>query len=744
MGGLKSVLMSGAAIGLLAQPAMAQVGSESGVVVDEVIEVESRFQNSLVNRLPIEIEKVPYSIDVIDRDLIDERGFIRPLEVLQTLPSVFLFGDEFSSGAPFFLIRGFAASILVNNRPESNSRGIGRRDNAFVERYEVLKGPASISFGQVLPGGVINTVTKLPTAEQSLDVDIRGGSFGTFRAELDANTGEFLGGKLTARFTAAYENNEFANGLESRQVTAIRPIVAFEFSPDTRARLSFAYRDLETRPGLKFGVFRDGTVPEAFDNRTFFGPPAGSRTDGRDIFVDSEIQHEFLDNLKLTVRGSYQDTSFDYMNTQGFYNYQFDQDSSGGFGFGIADLNPVLYSYDSQGEFDEQVVYFDGQLAWTDVGGSWVDFVIGATYQNTESDEPFLVSVPDIFPNSFASRRLNVMNPNFDEFTPAVAPTMFIPFSDPMNGLIANTQNNRETGNELLSAYAEVSLQPFERLNILAGVRYDELTTDFFQDFRTGDSVSITETSNKVDDISFRIGATFEVLPEVNVYLSYAESFIPQEGFTETGDPIGPETALSYELGVKAKLLDNRLTVRAAVYNTLRQNLAATPPGLPQGEDFQIRVNEQRHRGFEFFAAGQLTDAIQFTLSYGYLDAEFTEDVDGSLANFVPTIAPDHTFSAYGSYTVQNGKAEGLKIGGGVRFISTRQSPTIVGLEQPGYTLVDGFVSYVINDTYKVQVNANNLLNNEYLEEVGNSGRQSGGFDFGEPRVILATVNASF
>ncbi|MEM6681853.1 MAG: TonB-dependent receptor [Pseudomonadota bacterium] len=737
MQNVKATLLSSVAASILAHPALAQQTDQDAVAVDEVIEVQGKFQNSLVNRLPIELEKVPYSIDVIDREFIDERGFIRPLEALQTLPNVFLFGDEFSSGAPFFLIRGFAASILVNNRPESNSRGIGRRDNAFVERYEVLKGPASISFGQVLPGGIINTVTKLPTADSGLDFEVRGGSFGTFRTELDANTGELLDGKLTARITAAYENNEFANGLENRQVTAIRPIVAYEFTPATRARLSVAYRDLDTRPGLKFGVFRDGTVPEAFNNETFFGPPAESKTEGSDLFIDSEVSHEFLDDLKLTVRGSYQETSFDYQNTQGFYNYQFDQDSTGGFGFGISDLNPILYSYDSIGEFDEQVVYLDAQLAWTNVGGSWVDVVVGGTYQDTESEEPFLVATPGIFPgNGFASRQLNVINPDFSQLNVPITPTGFVAGE--------NVQNNRMTDNDLLSVYAELSLQPLDWLNILAGVRYDNLTTDFFQDFRDTGGTSITDTSNEVDDVSFRIGATAEVIEDVNVYISYAESFIPQEGVEEDGSPIGPETAYSYELGVKASLLENRLTVRAALFNTVRNNLAATPPGLPPGTDFQIRVNEQRHRGFELFAAGNITDAIDFTLSYGFLDADFTEDVAGSFDELVPTIAPDHTLSAFGSYTVQEGPLANLKLGGGIRYISNRKSPTISDIEQPGYTLVDGFVSYVIDDNYKVQINANNLLNNEYLEEVGNSGRTSGGFDFGEPRVILATINASF
>ncbi|MGD1954385.1 MAG: TonB-dependent siderophore receptor [Sphingomonadales bacterium] len=734
MMGLKSVLMGGAAMSLITQTALAQTSPESDLVVDEVIEVTSKFQNSLVNRLPIEIEKVPYSIDVLDRDFIDERGFIRPLEALQTLPSVFLFGDEFSSGAPFFLVRGFEASILVNNRPESNSRGIGRRDNAFVERYEVLKGPASISLGPVLPGGIINTVTKLPTAERSFDFEVRGGSFGTFRVEADANTGEFFNGKLTARLTAAYENNEFANGIEDRQVTAIRPIIAAEFSPSTRARLSVAYRSLGVTPGLNFPVFRDGTIPTAFDNRTYFGPPSRSSTDGDDVFVDSEIQHEFLDDLKLTIRGSYQDTSFDYLNTQGFYSYYQE--------------NPAL-SYDSRGSFDERVLYVDGQLAWTNVGVDWVDVVIGGTYQDTDSDQTFLLDFQGLRPEGsgfgfsvFGTRQLDLINPDFTSFAVPVN------FAEPNDGV--NVTNNPFENRRLFSAYSEVNLQPTEWLNILAGVRFDDLRTTV-EDLFDG-----IETVSNTDNVSFRIGSTLTPIEDINIYASFAESFIPQAGIVEppegvTGQvAVGPETARSIEVGVKVKLFDGRLTARAAVNSTRRKNVAIDDPN-DQFNGFVITVDAQRNRGFELFLGGQVTDAIDFTLSYGYLDAELLETPNLAQEDVgaTPTPAPQHTFSAYGSYTVQDGPVEGLKIGGGVRYISERFGTSGFGqalgdIMFPGYTLVDGYASYRINDNYKVQLNVNNLLDNEYLEETGNSGRTRGGFNFGEPRVILATLNASF
>ncbi|MEM1398152.1 MAG: hypothetical protein AAGH38_11990, partial [Pseudomonadota bacterium] len=61
-----------------------------------------------------------------------------------------------------------------------------------------------------------------------------------------------------------------------------------------------------------------------------------------------------------------------------------------------------------------------------------------------------------------------------------------------------------------------------------------------------------------------------------------------------------------------------------------------------------------------------------------------------------------------------------------------------------GYTLVDAFVAYRISEQIKLRINANNLLDETYLESIGNNGRASGGASFGDPRVILATLNLRF
>jgi hypothetical protein len=106
--------------------------SDSDISEDEIeVVVEGRFQNSLANRLPIDPDELPFSLDVIDKDLFRDRGFINQFDALQTIPNLFQNTGAEGLPVPSYTVRGFAASVLTNNRPESFSRGVGQRDQSL-------------------------------------------------------------------------------------------------------------------------------------------------------------------------------------------------------------------------------------------------------------------------------------------------------------------------------------------------------------------------------------------------------------------------------------------------------------------------------------------------------------------------------------------------------------------------------------------------------------------------------------
>jgi iron complex outermembrane receptor protein len=454
-------------------------------------------------------------------------------------------------------------------------------------------------------------------------------------------------------------------------------------------------------------VNSDGTVPSTIDAESYFGVP--SKQTGKDTYYDAELQHEFFDNLKLVVRGSYQETDFDYQISQSGYNY------AGGRGFGPGDTE--AYVYYSLGYRDTEVQYGDIQLVGAfDAFGQKHDWVVGATNQQTKFASFFafggvlgIVDINDIGAATF-------IEPDFN--------LTLNPF--------------RDVEDELVSVYGETNLRPTDRLTIVAGVRYDEYE-------QTNLSTNVTTPT---DDTTFRIGGTYELTDGLNGYLSYAESFVPQGGTTRSGNPVDPETAVNYEAGLKGNLLDGRIGLTAAVFALTRQNVAtADPNNVPGNPPFVIATGEQEHNGFEVSANFAVTPALKVELGYGYVDAEVTgvispgtgEDVGDPVA-----LVPQQTFSAFGTYTVQDGSLSGLRIGLGARGISERPAPRF-NLEYDGYTIVDALVAYPISETLDVQLNVHNLLDEEYRETPGfSTGTTAGGHRFGNPRAFYVTARARF
>lgn len=684
-----------------------QAAGEEAAVQEKVV-VTGKFQNSLINRLPVELQELPFSLQIIDRESMDERAFLNPLDIIETVPNVSRRQTQLLPTGGSYLIRGLYGTVLTNNRPENDSRGAGRRDSAHIETIEVVKGPTSILLGPVIPGGVVNQVTKSPQEEDFLGLTGRIGSYGTYRVEGDLNKGALFGSDiLSGRLTLAVEDQQSPQDEEETKTFTIRPVLEANFSDRTRAQASVAYTKRDSVPGSGFPVNTDGSVPDVFEPETYLGVP--SEQVGEDTYFDAEFQHEFLNDLKLVVRGSYQDSNFDYQTAQGGYNY------AGGRGFSPGDS--LAYVYYSHGYRDSIVAYGDVQLSGGfDAFGQRQDWVVGASSQWTEFASYWafggVLGVVDI--NDIPSAVYGV-----PDFSGTLAPY-------------------RDSEDELYSIYAETNIRPTDRLTIMAGARYDDYEV----------TNRATGESTPTDDVTFRIGASYALVEDLNAYISYAESFVPQGGVTRNGDNIEPETAVNYELGLKGGILDNRIMLTAAVFALTRENVAtADPNNVPGQPAYVIADGEQEHNGFEIGASFAVTPAFNVDLAYGYVDAAITKDISpasGQGAADPVALVPSNTFSAFGSYTFQQGPLADLKLGAGVRGITDRPAPRF-GVDYEGYTLVDAMASYPITDTISVQLNVLNLLDEEYRESVGYAtGTQGAGHRFGAPRSAYVTVRARF
>ncbi|MEM9261985.1 MAG: TonB-dependent receptor [Pseudomonadota bacterium] len=675
-------------------------------VADEII-VTGRFQDSLIDRLPVTIQELPFTLDTLDRSEIDNRGFVRPIDVIDTLPNVQIAVDQVSFGTPSFLVRGFVSPVLVNNRVVTSLRGSGQRDDSFVERYEVLKGPASIALGPVNGGGVINTVTKSPQQEDFNRIRLSAGNYGTMIGEFDVNQAEFLGSdKVSFRLSGALRDFDFRVDEGDREEFAIRPVILFDVGQATSARLSVGYREVESQPNPSFPLFNDGTVPPQFDNSTFFGVVNGFGK-FEDTFIDAQVTHDFLDNLKLTVRGSRQITNIDYQDRNGLYNYNQDEGLSG-----ASRLNPVGYAYAVTGINESDTDFVDAQLLYSfDAFDREHSIVIGGSYVNTD-----LVS--------------------FTNFAERLGP---FPFDEVDNVRVGVTDNQPSVdptfirSNELYSVYAEAVLRPLDGLSIIGGVRYD----DFEEAVSRPPGLPVVSQS---DAITGRIGLSYEITQSVSGFVSYASAFTPQSGLLRSGNPVGPERSRNFEVGIKGSFFSDMLSADLTLFSTRRSNVAVEDPDFIIGpEDFVIPIGEQTNRGIEFTGRFDTGTGFEVDLTYGHLDQKVNENVDGGR----PVAFPSNQLSVFGSYEVQDGVLSGLSIGGGLRYFSSRASLN-PGVRFPSATVGDARISYAFSEDTSLALNVLNVTDNLYLEAAsGRNGSLSGQQNFGAPRTFVLTFRTS-
>ncbi|MEM0912435.1 MAG: TonB-dependent receptor [Pseudomonadota bacterium] len=686
----------------------------SGFEQEEVekIVVVGRIQQSLVDRIPISPQELPFTLNVIDREFIDQRNFTVPMEVVALLPNADLASDEGQLGNPEFIFRGYIATTLVNNRAQSLFRGTGGRDDSFVDRYEVLKGPASIALGPVDPGGIVNLVTKSPQAEDFAAFEFSTDQFGTIDGEFDFNTGAFLGSDIvSARLSGAYRDFQFDADQKFRETIAIRPVFDFDFSENTFVQLSISYNKTESSGNEGFPLLSDGSVPSQIDTDTFVAT-SGDGIDSEDTFIEGQLTHEFLDNLKLVLRGSRQDTSTDYASLSGAYNYNSDDGVPG-----ISLNNPVVYFYTGYvGNSENTNDFVDLQLA---ANTSWVgqqqDIVIGTSYSKVEIDrqtnfdgEVVGINLDDI--NSFrAPPQVNSPEPDGFSFTTS----------------------------ELTSAYAEFAIRPNSWITVVGGVRYDHLEQTDRNDF-------FDETAVATDhDFTTRIGITAQVHEGISVYLSAAESFLPQTGVLESGDPVPPSTGTSYELGLKGAVFDNRISFSAAIFDTTRSDISVFDFQFRQetGRSIFRTVGEQQNRGFEMSVNAEPIDDLMINLNYGYLDIDILEAGD---ALNPPTSFAKNNANVLATYEFSSGSLNGLTVGAGVRYVGERDSDSPV-FDYPEFTVVDALLNYRFSEKLSLALNLINVTDKRYIENPGfGLGLLTGGNNFGEPRTFRLSFRGKY
>jgi iron complex outermembrane receptor protein len=176
--------------------------------------------------------------------------------------------------------------------------------------------------------------------------------------------------------------------------------------------------------------------------------------------------------------------------------------------------------------------------------------------------------------------------------------------------------------------YVQDQMAIGERWHVLAGLRWDGFE----------DEDRVAGTSVDGDDMTWRVGSTFEATDAVNLYASVATGFVPQGAGSQTplaGGPFDPERSRQWEVGAKTRLADGAVTLNSALYRIERSNVLQGT-GLDAGNDGVddlAALGLVRSQGIELDVLADLTERWVLNLAYGYNDARVLEGDPSAAGN---------------------------------------------------------------------------------------------------------------
>lgn len=192
------------------------------------------------------IQDLPFSLTALTNEYIKDIGAVDLMDAADTVAGVKSGTQEFTFGADRFLIRGFP-QYPEHDGIYEGQQGNVNVDPSDIERIEVAKGPSSLLYGIVSPGGTVNYITKVASDVESYTLSVRGGSYEYYRGTLDANQ-PLVPGVLDFRINAAYDHGFQVEVVGNQKSTVIVPTATWNIAKNVSLRVNYQFFDRQQHP----------------------------------------------------------------------------------------------------------------------------------------------------------------------------------------------------------------------------------------------------------------------------------------------------------------------------------------------------------------------------------------------------------------------------------------------------------------------------------------------------------------
>ncbi len=673
----------------------------------EAIEQGYKADQSVSQKFTAPLLDTPKTVTVITRELMDQRGAMSLTDVLRTTPGITLGAGE--GGTPVGdrpFIRGYEAStdIMIDGM-----RDLGRFSHeAFnLERVEIVKGAGSAYSGRGSTGGTINMVSKTPKLDNFLAASLTGGTDETIRGTVDANymVSETVGLRLNLM---GHDADVAGREGVTVQRWGVAPSLTLGLGTATRATLALYHLQTDDIPDLGH-PFSDPSnpsrvTPPDVPKKNFYGLVDRDFRKNEATLATVTIEHDFSDTLMLRNATRYGTTQNDYIMTRPSFDLPNATEATG----------KVTRGFRASRRHSEML------FNQTDLTGS---FSTGSVQHSFASGLEF-------------SREVLKSGSFTNGSNPPLADLLDPDPRDPVggSGIFDPTAYGTPTKTETIGAYVFDTVKLTEQFELNLGLRFDSY------------KVTSGANSRRDDRFNYQVGLVYKPVSYGSIYVSYGTSSnTTGETTGNSGGAAGaaggaairgpkPERSRSIEIGTKWDVLDERLSLTAALFQTKKTDARSQDPVTG---DIVLSGNN-RVNGIELGIAGNITPDWQVWGSYTYLDPKILKyrsggiDFDGNVMKFVAK----QNFGIWTTYNI----TPAFSIGGGANFTGKRFVNDANTLYFESYWRFDATAAYKITENLDVRLNVQNLTNKTIYDA-----SHVGFFAVVAPgRTGLLTVNARF
>lgn len=651
---------------------------------DELSTIQLDRPAPTASRTGVTPRELPFSMTSITAEHIQKFGYVSGSQALANAPG--MTGGDRYGGLPDFSLRGFTTDDLAVfhdgiNLPIAQNLIQANHDAYHFDRIDVLRGPASVMYGQGAIGGAINYVSKAPTPYFTADTFVTIGSWR--KLDIGAGVGGPLQEGLYGRLDVSRREGGRFTERSDRDWNTVSGSLLWETTPNFTNLLQLKHANIREINPYQGTPAIDGNPIPGLRRRNF---------NDADTFIDTrDSKAQLTSTVDATDELQFRNTAwvirhdFEYQTIEAMYH--------------IPGSDPLEIFRDRLNIFRDHVYMGTRpEAVWTTepgemrniltVGGEYGRFIKrnNAAYSNDPAD-----GLGPTDPFTFQPQR---------------------GFTD----LGRDPQTDSVITNYAL--FAEDFFQPREPLKLIGGLRHDWYEVNRKADF--------ADSSNT--GFSYRGGVVYDVVENASVYASYAEAVRPAVALSAAIDASEAATlnaddenqrGRQVEIGTKTSFLENRAHLTVALFNIEKTNVLGSAGSGAQRQWYLI--GEQVSRGIETIFEVNPSPGLLLGLDATFQRVRFEDfrlrnlagDVTQDFSGNRPPNVPQVILGANASQTFEVPRGMDLTFGGNVRYVGDRPDNRQNTIFQDSYVVGNVFAT-LAGESWSLTARVFNVTNEEY------------------------------